>query len=533
METCRLNNIWFESISPFLLDAENLILKKEYKQELIFQIDETSCLLSKYRLPGRVGPARRKSIPCEALPLVYRCTVLFIIQGNGEHLYPHLLLPSSVDPLILGGWRPTKIFLHFTPNGWMDKGTFEKIIRKYLLPEILGIRSSLGEGDQKGALLLCDGHSSRMNLPLMKDLSSADVEVGIFPSHSSSETQALDLCPNAQFKAALKSIKPVFPSKAHMKEEVRQFIDNIQDAAEAALLRRNVKNGWKRSGLLWGSMEEKLNSLDFRPPGYPLPTHSTRFSISGQWITDPKFLEHWMEHDGRKSIRMVRRKKVREKEIEAAVMNRKRRKIMIDDDDEPLHTVADDRERKGDEKEKLSSAPKLKRSEVITEMRRKKEGLKVKEEDDFTDSEEAMSSESTTASDFKDLSIPLNPFHLIVDQTEQEESLALSADELAELRRSLLEERMIHPSKRPRKPVRPFSPDPVLRKKKFTREDVLRATEEGDLEDFENMKCGDEKRRKTEASEIISPEELLQLAVLNLDFSEDDEADMSASDYEV
>jgi hypothetical protein len=85
-----------------------------------------------------------------------------------------------------------------------------------------------------------------------------------------------------------------------MREDLRTFVDQIQDAAEAALLRPNVKKGCERSGVIWGRLEDVLNNLDMRPPGDSDPKKTRRFSISGEWITRAKFLDIWTAHESRK-----------------------------------------------------------------------------------------------------------------------------------------------------------------------------------------------------------------------------------------
>jgi hypothetical protein len=497
MDSCRIENIWFESLAPFLLDAEELILRKNYSPKLIFQLDETSCLLSKYKLLGRVGSCTRKRIPCQAIPQIYRCTLLFIVTGDGEHMKSHLLLPSKVDQSTLGSWKPTKMKVHYTMNGWMDKDTFSTIISEFLLPHIMKIRETLGKEEEMGALLLCDGHASRMNLQLMRELGRQQVEVGIFPSHSSSETQALDLCPNAQFKHALQLIKPTFPSRANMKRDLPKFVDNIQDAAEFALLRRNVKKGWERSGFLYGSMENKLNELHYRPPGYLIKPKNHRFSISGEWISRPKFLAKWEEHGERKSGRKERRRSKRILEIGSYEGGRKRRKI-----------VEDDNEDEGGDEEKREK-------EKTTRRKRKKN--QTSDTVHMTDSELSESSDTTTESDLKDDEFELHPVQLLHEKEPDEVVSPFSTTEFMELNRIILEQRMTHVNDRRRKPARPYSPDPILKKRKLTRKELDKLSSVSDEKDSDDSE--------------LEEKEKLQLQILNFELGEDEDEHFQDSDY--
>jgi hypothetical protein len=401
--------------------------------------------------------------------------------------------------------------LHFTENGWMDKFTFGEIICKSLLTEIEETREMLGPEEEKGAMILCDGHSSRMNLPLMRELAKRHVDVGILPSHSSSVTQPLDLCPNAQFKSALAKSKPCFPQPSKMNTDLKQFIDQIQDAAEFALLRPNVKKGWERCGLIWGEMENMLRTLDYRPPSYPVVAPSKRFTISGQWITSPEFLEQWDIHESRRGSRHERRTKRRIKECEFVSFQRKRRKIERDDIDDSEDEVKNDVVEKKDSKMveeglKRSTAGEKKRGRKQTHRR---------------DSSEESTEETTTDSEMRDGSAPLNPIHLRVEQQEGESSEVLSTSELQELRRFILEERIIHPHARQRKPIRPFSPELILTKKKRTAKDL-----QDDDETWETYK----EAEKTDGR-ILDEAEQQQLDLLNMEKDEDEENVASDSEY--
>jgi hypothetical protein len=510
MEEARLNNIWFENLAPFLLDVEEFIEKKKIIPSLIFQLDETSCLLSRYRFPGRVCSAVRHSIPCESPVSIYRCTLLFVIQGDGEHLKSHMLLPSKVDPAILGLWKPTKMHIHYTENGWMEKRMFEEIISTYLLKAVYKIRATLSSGEEKSALLLCDGHSSRMNLPLMRELARQNVEVGILPAHSSSVTQPLDLCPNAQFKAALARSRVVFPSGAKLQTDLKKFVDQIQDAAEAALLRPNIKKGWERSGLIWGSMEEKLKSLDLRPPGVSVEERSRRFTISGHWITQAKFLEQWTEHESRRDSRHDRRKKERARETERVSNQRKRRKLSKDDEDYICDEVGN---------EVVAKSEIEKGSEVGGGEKKEEKTRRTKASPD-KEAILVLSEESTTDSDMRDEYLPLNPVNLRYDLAESEVQEIISPSELQEIRVRILDEHTIHPRKRERKPKRFFSPDPPLTKTKRSRTDIE-----------DSPSCSSFCEKTVEGSGFNAKQDHQYYDILSKEMDEEEEICSTDSDY--
>jgi hypothetical protein len=327
----------------------------------------------------------------------------------------------------------------------------------------------------------------------MKELASFNVEVGILPSHSSSEIQPLDLCPNAQFKNYLQVIKPCFPSKHNMKQDLPVFIDQIQDAAESALLRRNVRKGWERAGLSWGCTAEKLNSLRFRPEGIPSRPVTRRFSISGEWITRGDFLRRWEEHDGRKDKRATRRVSLRKKEIERASKSGKRRTVIYDDDQE---WDIEENEMRGGGGGK-------------TKKMRRESGEEGRQDPDGVRGENSVSEESTTESELHEDDAVFHPVELRHQKEEDERLPSFSTMEFSMLGRQILEEQQRHPGARERHPVRPFSPIPIRRKR------------------MKILKEGGEEIEKT----LFEESEALQLELLELESDGFDEPLDSDSEY--
>jgi hypothetical protein len=86
--------------------------------------------------------------------------------------------------------------------------------------------------------------------------------------------------------------------------------------------------------------------------------------------------------------------------------------------------------------------------------------------------------ETTTDSEMKDEYTPANIVHLLEEKDDTATTKPFSASKLQELQRHMLDERFAHPSKRKRKPIRPFSPEPPFRKTKRTRKDLLDSAED-------------------------------------------------------
>jgi hypothetical protein len=179
----------------------------------------------------------------------------------------------------------------------MEKLTFQEIFMDYIVPSIEGIRKTLPSTSCKRALLIMDGHSTRNNYPLMKFLSSLQIDVIILPAHTSAVTQPLDLCCNAQFKRLIAKKKLQFPLKAKFRTDLFSFLDGLEDAMEEALLRPKVKCGFAKACIALKPTTELLKELRHAPPDFVPPT-VTRFSISGEIITEVEFLSRWETHLG-------------------------------------------------------------------------------------------------------------------------------------------------------------------------------------------------------------------------------------------
>ena len=73
------------------------------------------------------------------------------------------------------------------------------MMSNYYLPEMVRRRELLGLTDRP-ILILLDGHSSRLSLPIIRLCRKLNVMMLVLPSHTSSFTQPLDRGPNGVLK---------------------------------------------------------------------------------------------------------------------------------------------------------------------------------------------------------------------------------------------------------------------------------------------------------------------------------------------
>jgi hypothetical protein len=232
-------------------------------------------------------------------------TALFIVQANGRHVASQLLVPDEIPDELVKSFHSEYMHVHKTTKGWMSKILFEQICKTVLLPEIEKNRKELSEHASKRALLILDGASSHSNRKLWEEFSKEQCDVVFLPAHSSSKTQPLDLCVNAEFKCVLRKKQLSFPKKREMPEKFLPFLDTIEDAMYVALARPNIIAGFEKACMFYRPCTELLESLPSAPPGFKRK-ESARFSLGGKEVTSEEFLEEWRLHDDRKTDRAGR-----------------------------------------------------------------------------------------------------------------------------------------------------------------------------------------------------------------------------------
>jgi hypothetical protein len=115
-------------------------------------------------------------------------------------------------------------------------------------------RKSLNNENIK-ALLILDGHSTRMQIDLWKSLKELNVDVLCLPSHTSNVTQPLDASPNGRFKYLLEDIS--FPKKSELENKLTQFVVDVSDAIQLALTHSCIRSGFIKTFVI-----NKNNNLD-------------------------------------------------------------------------------------------------------------------------------------------------------------------------------------------------------------------------------------------------------------------------------
>jgi hypothetical protein len=99
------------------------------------------------------------------------------------------------------------------------------------------------------ALLLLDGHTSRLQYDLWKCLAQLNIDALVLPSHTSQDLQPLDRTVNGEFKYYLQDIKGM-PKKKEMTSDLKHFIFNITDCMYKCLNPKSIKCGFYKAHLM-------------------------------------------------------------------------------------------------------------------------------------------------------------------------------------------------------------------------------------------------------------------------------------------
>jgi hypothetical protein len=109
--------------------------------------------------------------------------------------------------------------------------------------------------ENQRALLILDGHSTRNQFEIWRQLQQKNIDVLILPSHSSNFTQPLDVCVNAGFKQQLSKLEN-YPGKNKTKENINLFMRQVRDCIHLALNLESIKTFFIRALIL-----DKQNNL--------------------------------------------------------------------------------------------------------------------------------------------------------------------------------------------------------------------------------------------------------------------------------
>ncbi|GCA63814.1 DDE superfamily endonuclease, CENP-B-like [Kipferlia bialata] len=133
----------------------------------------------------------------------FHCTCLVSINAAGTPMVPLFILPlKKVPPELEAFVRQDECTLAGHESGWIS----QKIFRDWckLFVEHCDEQRALHNAPDQRCVLLSDGHNSREDVEALKILKEGNVDLVVFPAHTTHLLQPLDVCVMSPFKARLK-----------------------------------------------------------------------------------------------------------------------------------------------------------------------------------------------------------------------------------------------------------------------------------------------------------------------------------------
>ena len=236
--------------------------------ELLFNADETSSAFSK---KGKViAPHNRIPFGEETLQMGHY-TMICCFNAAGYKTKPFIILPMIKNfPPELYEFQHQAQFAT-SPSGWITSKLFLSW-SYFFVASLAEYRSKIAYSlmqysmnpDQIPCYLFLDGHKSRLNSEAIELLFQNNIQVIIFPAHTTHVSQPFDVAVAASLKAAIKRLTESIPT--YMQKKIQNLsqaaknryiiIQALCDAYDSACTSRNLRSGFAKCGIY---------PLDFQP----------------------------------------------------------------------------------------------------------------------------------------------------------------------------------------------------------------------------------------------------------------------------
>lgn len=294
VEASRVDGANRDAISEFFDGYEQMHALEQYSSELVSNFDETMLEIQPRRFRV-LAPRDVKTavIPMEENSMHITIGVCAFADGTvAQHLaiLPLQEFPPDLSPEL------TKCFTWAGQTaGWVNESIFAEYCRKVLMPEFA---KRLAKVDiSKRALLVVDGHNSRINPQLMSELREARIDVYSIPAHTSHVLQPLDCGYFRAFKTALKSLRRGL-QKLTQAEKRRTLLARAAKALHVASWEATVREGFRVSGIFPVNRLAPLSNAAVGDIGVESltrasPSHAKRsfISFSSRCLTTPIVIE--------------------------------------------------------------------------------------------------------------------------------------------------------------------------------------------------------------------------------------------------
>ena len=195
VDACTMTNLL-----PFYTYYGSLLTQHNFHETLIFNLDETNINFNQKFRSSSVTRIEDPRAICAQPDRISGLTLVFCMPAEGNPLPATLLWPHPTIPEEFKSFAAKGIRVSCTASAWQTRESFEEMMIKRYIPEMISRRNLL-ELNDKPILLILDGHLSRLSIPFIECCCQNNIFVLVLPAHSSSVTQPCDCSPFAVLKS--------------------------------------------------------------------------------------------------------------------------------------------------------------------------------------------------------------------------------------------------------------------------------------------------------------------------------------------
>ena len=282
-------------VEDFYAQFQQLIEEYDIPKELLANMDETA-LEYHHKDVKFVVPRDQTQVFIPQDDRHQHVTLVPCVFADGSSLKPLAIIQAKHIPSALDMQEIVEYDWRFQDKGWMTERIWSEWISDVFLPAIEERRKSRSYEDRY-AMLVVDGHSSRLSPDALRACQQARVIVKTYVAHSSHWCQVLDCGVFMELKNRIPQFLPTrsFHSDATWRDEA---IKASVLAMSLALRPGIVMDAWKNSGCWPVDVTKAVNTEHFPTLDLPSPDNSPPkkrkrkgFNISNRILTVDTVIE--------------------------------------------------------------------------------------------------------------------------------------------------------------------------------------------------------------------------------------------------
>ena len=279
---------WFGRVQKTI--EENGVLECD-----IYNFDETGFQMGIASTAKVVTRSDRKNRPVVVQPGNREwVTVIECINSIGWNLDPIIILEGKVhiSTWYVGSTLPKTWRIGISDNGWTTDALIFEWLQKVFEPQTRSRTTG------RYRLLILDGHGSHITPAFDKFCKEHSILTEYMPSHSSHPHQPLDVSCFSVIKQAYGNlVKAEIGLGVHYIDKPL-FLELIQDARKKAFTSKNIKSGFRATGLI--PLDPVRYSNGFKS-GYVRQAHQL---LSNQLLNNPQ-VQHYLSKHHRISLSLA------------------------------------------------------------------------------------------------------------------------------------------------------------------------------------------------------------------------------------